>query len=247
MSSSGGAIREQLAVAYRQFCLKYEYDRNGTPAAKKKHFENCIEVMVRLSQQYQQHLCVKCGFWEFTRRYGSCMGRCAFCKKVQALTGTIQFFHRVKSPSERLFFFEAMRLGIDFNAKQFSDTVGKSSNVGSELFKKINQSNWQKLKREKRLTSAPLPEYVHIFTDRSMLKPWTKNERTVLRYLRQNQSNPIYKIMLDIYQLLSKEPVSIDVICNQVPGPIGPILGAITALELDGVCVIEYGERVSRA
>jgi hypothetical protein len=117
----------------------------------KKFRSNCRERIALIILECRPFRCDRCGSGQLERKYGQTLARCFVCKQVKQLTEAVQFFHRVKVPEDRLLFFVALRSGIDFNAKQFSDTLQKSSNTGIELQSKIDLVVLQKLKSEKRL------------------------------------------------------------------------------------------------
>jgi hypothetical protein len=212
----------------------------------KKFRKNCVERIVQLILECKPLRCNHCGGTRFERKYGHSLARCWICGKSKQVTAEVQFFHRVKTPEDRLYFFIALRSGIDFNAKQFSDTLQKSSNTGVELERKIDQVMLQRLKSENRLTSAPLPEFMQVFTTRrDMKKPESSETLKSSGEVEFVSFLPEYQERL--YDVINDNPIHTDVLAASVGMPICKVLASLAMLELDGRIISLPGNFVARA
>ncbi|MBU6451882.1 MAG: hypothetical protein KGS72_08910 [Cyanobacteria bacterium REEB67] len=269
MPSQRSIARKQLAEVYEQFRSTYQpgpatqfciqgcklgafspYDSGGRIQSLKsacpccRSFikalrKNCTERIAVLILEYKPFRCDYCGGSKFDRKFGQTWARCWICRKGKELTATVQFFHRVKTPEDRLFYFVALRSGIDFNAKQFSDTLRKSSNTGIELERKINVNVLYRLKSENRLALAPLVEFMRIFDTRQPLTEFGASRKS-----RRTSSLPESEERL--YSAIKTDPVPIETLIHSLGMPIGNVLAGLSVLELDGLIVCLPGSLVAR-
>ncbi|MGD9684925.1 MAG: hypothetical protein AB7W16_27475 [Candidatus Obscuribacterales bacterium] len=242
-SSDGFISHDQtVARAWKEFSRLYADEAD------------CVEELFRMV--VGSLICVFCKGREFARERGSRVMLCRACGKEVWLTAG-SFFHRKKLLRPWLAAIWMMEHGATINASQLKRLLNIAYSSAHFILRSLACVVEEQSGTGSEL--VPSSAFLQIFSRRSRETPAREHpraEETVLQEQQDNQDDS-ESLQVDmtglpddqqkIYMHLFQGPLSVDHLCIRTGLDVGPVMAALTMLELDGLIQRSAGVCFERA